>query len=72
MPFFFILYSTPLQKKHARAARDSTICAKNNTFGYFDGTNLIAGSWREHPVAVSYSDYGPGYIFKKNTALSRG
>ena len=27
--------------KNARVARDDTICAKNSTFGYFDGTNPI-------------------------------
>ena len=26
-----------------RSARDDTICAKNSTFGYFDGTNPITG-----------------------------
>ena len=25
----------------ARVTRDGTICAKNSTFGYFDGTNPI-------------------------------
>ena len=29
--------------KNARVARDDTICAKNSTFGYFDGTNPITG-----------------------------
>ena len=27
--------------KNARVARDGKICAKNSTFGYFDGTNPI-------------------------------
>ena len=27
----------------ARVTRDGTICAKNSTFGYFDGTNPITG-----------------------------
>ena len=39
----FILYAAPSQKMWARVARDGTICAKNSTFGYFDGTNPITG-----------------------------
>ena len=27
----------------ARVARDGKICAKNSTFGYFDGSNPITG-----------------------------
>ena len=27
----------------ARVTRDGTICAKNSTFGYFDGINPITG-----------------------------
>ena len=41
--WLFILYAAPSQKVRARVARDDTICAKNSTFGYFDGTNPIAG-----------------------------
>ena len=29
--------------KNARVARDGKICAKNSTFGYFDGTKPITG-----------------------------
>ena len=29
--------------KNARVARDGKICAKNSTFGYFDGSNPITG-----------------------------
>ena len=41
--WLFILYAAPSQKMRARVARDGTICAKNSTFGYFDGTNPITG-----------------------------
>ena len=40
--WLFILYAAPSQK-NAQFARDDTICAKNSTFGYFDGTNPITG-----------------------------
>ena len=40
--WLFILYAAPSQK-NAQVARDDTICAKNSTFGYFDGTNPITG-----------------------------
>ena len=44
MPFgLFILCPAPSQKMRARVTRDGTICAKNSTFGYFDGTNSITG-----------------------------
>ena len=29
--------------KNARVARDGKICAKNSTFGYFDGSSPITG-----------------------------
>ena len=32
-----------LAKKRARVTQDGTICAKNNTFGYFDGAKAITG-----------------------------
>ena len=42
-----ILFGYPLRsalaKKCARVTRDGTICDKNSTFGYFDGTNPITG-----------------------------
>ena len=41
--WLFILYAAPSQKICGRVARDGTICAKNSTFGYFDGTNPITG-----------------------------
>ena len=45
-PFcLFILCAAPSQKMRARVTRDSTICAKNSTFGYFDGTNPIPRLW---------------------------
>ena len=49
LPYFqtplclFILCATPLQTMLARVTRDGTICAKNSTFGYFDGTKPITG-----------------------------
>ena len=38
----FILCAVPSQKKmQVRFTQDGAICAKNSTFGYFDGTNPI-------------------------------
>ena len=38
----------------ARVTRDRTICAKNSTFGYFNGTNPITGGgiqlWSPTPI----------------------
>ena len=67
---FFIVCAAPLQKKRARVARDSTIFAKNNTFGYFDGANPITG--KNIQLRSSSPIMAPGYIFKKITALSGG
>ena len=33
----------PRKKMRVRFTRDGTICAKNSTFGYFDGTNPLTG-----------------------------
>ena len=46
----------PTQKKSASVTRDGTICAKNSTYGYFDGINPFIGKW--HALTVSYPDYG--------------
>ena len=47
-----ILFVYPLRralaKVRAYVTRNRTICAKNSTFGYFDGIN---------PVTVTYPDY---------------
>ena len=42
--FILFVYSlrAPLQKMLAPVTRDGTICAKNSTFAYFDGSNSIA------------------------------
>ena len=43
-PFcLFILCAAPSLRMLARVTRDGTICAKNSTYGYFDGTNPITG-----------------------------
>ena len=42
MPFcLFILCAAPSQKMSACVTRDRTICTKNSTFRYFNGTNPI-------------------------------
>ena len=43
-PFcLFFLCAAPSLRMLALVTRDGTICAKNSTFGYFDGTNPITG-----------------------------
>ena len=37
-----ILCAAPAQKMRARVTRDGTICAKNSTFGNFEGASPIA------------------------------
>ena len=39
----FILCAAPSQKMLACVIRDGTICAKNSTFRYFEGTKPITG-----------------------------
>ena len=50
----------------ARVTRDGTICVKNSTFGYFDGTNPITGKVL---VAVSYPDYGSWIQLNNSCAM---
>ena len=40
---FVYLCVAPWQKMRARVTRDGTICTRNSTFGYFDGTNPVTG-----------------------------
>ena len=41
--FVYPLRGALAKKIRAHDKRDGTICAKNSTFGYFDGTNPITG-----------------------------
>ena len=61
----------------ARVTRDGTICAaKNNTFGYFDGTNPVTvsspnyGYWHNAKMGIS-SRVKNNIFAKENTKLSR-
>ena len=61
----------------ARVTRDGTICAaKNSTFGYFDGTNLVTvsspnyGYWHNAKMGI-LSRVKNNIFAKEKTKLSR-
>ena len=56
-PFCLSFARRSRKEMHARVIRDGSICAKNSTFGYFDGTNPITGKGIQFTVAFKSVNY---------------